>query len=117
MCARTTPAPRRRRSTRNIRARWTCGTSRQPLFVTNLQHREEGLLRDFHRADALHALLAFLLLLEQLALARDVAAVALGEHVLAQRLDRFARDDAGADRRLDGDLEHLPRDQLAHLRR
>jgi hypothetical protein len=42
----------------------------------------------------LHALLAFLLLLEQLALARDVAAVALGEHVLAQRLDRLARDDA-----------------------
>src|SRR5687768_18107711 len=53
---------------------------------------------------------------QQLALAADVAAVALGEDVLAQRLDRLAGDDAPADRRLDGDLEHLARDQLAHLR-
>ena len=45
------------------------------------------------RCRLLHALLARLLLLEQLLLARDVAAVALGEHVLAQRLDRLARDD------------------------
>ena len=52
-------------------------------------------------ADLLHALLAGLLLLEQLALARDVAAVALREHVLAARLDRLARDDPCADRGLD----------------
>ena len=37
-------------------------------------------------ADLLHALLARLLLLERLALTRDVAAVALGQHVLAQAL-------------------------------
>src|SRR5712691_12712916 len=70
------------------------------VFRSHLQHREERFLRDFHFADALHALLACLLLLEQLALARDVAAVALGEHVLAQRLHRFAGDDAAADGRL-----------------
>ena len=45
--------------------------------------------------DALHALLAFLLLLEQLALAGDVATVALGQHVLAHRADRLAGDDVG----------------------
>ena len=53
----------------------------------------------------LHPLLAFLLLLEQLALARDVAAVALGGHVLAQRLDGLAGDDLAADRGLERDLE------------
>ena len=56
-------------------------------LLADLQHGQEGFLRDLDRADLLHALLAFLLLLEQLALARDVAAVALGDDVLAQRLD------------------------------
>jgi hypothetical protein len=54
----------------------------------------------------------FFLLVQQLALARDIAAIAFGGHVLAQRADRFARDDASADGRLDGDLEHLPRNQI-----
>src|SRR3546814_2125349 len=40
------------------------------LFVL-LQHRQEGLLRDLHAADLLHPLLAFLLLLQQLLLARS----------------------------------------------
>src|SRR5947209_20326467 len=83
----------------------------------HFQHGQERFLRDLDLADTLHPLLAFLLLLEQLALARDVAAVALGEHVLAQRLHRLARDDAAADRRLDRHLEHLARNELAHLRR
>src|SRR5919112_1581987 len=68
-------------------------------------------------AGALHPFLAFLLLLEQLPLARDVAAVALRQDVLPQRLHGFPRNHAAADRRLDRDLEHLARDQLAHLRR
>src|SRR5688572_26349134 len=80
-----------------------------------LQHGQEGLLRDLHPANLLHPLLALLLLLEELLLAGGVAAVALGQHVLAHRLDRGARDDLGADRGLDGHVEHLPRDQLAHL--
>src|SRR5437764_4508720 len=67
---------------------------------SHFQHRQERFLRDLDLADALHSLLAFLLLLEQLPLARDVAAVAFGEHVLAQRLHRLARDDAAPDRRL-----------------
>src|SRR5262245_43847577 len=85
-------------------------------FGSHLQDGEKRFLRNLHLADLLHPLLALFLLLEQLALARDVAAVTLGEHVLAQRLDRLAGDDPAADRRLDRDLEHLPRDQLAHLR-
>ena len=52
-----------------------------------------------------------------LRLRRDVAAVALGGHVLAQRADRLARDDAAADRRLDRDLEQLARDQVLQLAR
>src|SRR5437660_2271588 len=78
--------------------------SHQPsavVFRVHLQHRQERFLRDLDLADPLHPLLAFLLLLEHLALACHVAAVALGEHILAQRLHRLARDDAAADRRLD----------------
>src|ERR1700730_9067076 len=81
------------------------------IVGSHLEHREECLLGDFDAADALHALLAFLLLFEQLALARDVAAVALREHVLAHRLDGLAGDDAAANRRLDRHLEHLARNQ------
>src|SRR5262249_42239922 len=62
--------------------------------------------------DLLHPLLARLLLLEQLALAGDVTPVALREHVLALRLHRLARNDARADRRLDGDVEELAWDLL-----
>src|SRR5215208_2586937 len=80
----------------------------------DLEHGEEGLLRQLDRADCLHAALSFLLLLEELLLARDVAAVALGGDVLADRLDRGARDDPAADRRLDRDVEHLPRHDVLH---
>src|SRR5687767_3491453 len=62
-------------------------TAARNSTVTSLQHRQEGFLRDFDGADLLHALFSFFLLFEQLALARDVAAVALRQHVLAQRLD------------------------------
>src|SRR3972149_3807415 len=53
--------------------------------------RQEGGLRDLDVAVLAHPLLAFLLLVEKLALARHVAAVALGGDVLAQRRDRLAR--------------------------
>ena len=80
------PSPSSESTARNA----SCGTSTVPID--------------------LHALLALLLLLEQLALARDVAAVALGQHVLALGLDRLARDDARADRGLDRHVEDLARD-------
>ena len=49
----------------------------------HLKNREKRLLRNLDRPHLLHSLFSFLLLLEQLALSRDVAAVALGENVLA----------------------------------
>src|SRR6267378_4483140 len=64
------------------------------IGLSALQDRQERLLRHLDLADLLHALLALLLLLEQLALPRDVAAVALGGDVLAHGLDGLARDDA-----------------------
>src|SRR6266498_5299664 len=75
-----------------------------------LEHRQEGLLRNLDLSDLFHALLPFLLFLEQFALARDIAAVALGGDVLAHRLHGLAGDDPAADRRLDGHLVELPRD-------
>src|SRR5207253_7636769 len=84
--------------------------------VARAQDGEERLLRDLDLADHLHALLAGLLLLQELALARDVAAVALGDDVLAQRLDRLARDDLPADRGLDRNVELLARDEPTELR-
>src|SRR5438309_1273377 len=83
--------------------------------LVNLQDRQKRFLRDLHRAHLLHALLSLFLLLEQLALARHVAAVALRRDVLAQRADRLPCDHLRADRGLDHDLEQLPRDQLAQL--
>src|ERR1043166_5433021 len=81
----------------------------------HLERRDEGLLRNIDLAELAHALFAFLLLLEQLALARGIAPVAFGGHVLAERAHGLARDDAAADRRLDWNLEHGRRDQLFEL--
>src|SRR5260221_11298644 len=88
-----------------------CSSMLGSLFAADLQHGQEGFLRYFHRADLLHALLASLLFLEKFAFARDVAAVALGEHILAQRLDRGAGDDVRANRGLTCPFTHLPRHQ------
>src|SRR5579875_1685427 len=79
--------------------------------------KQERLLRDVDPADRLHPALALLLPLQQLALARDVTAIALGQHVLAQRADVLPGDDPGADRGLDGHLELLARDQFLQPRR
>src|SRR4051812_24586999 len=83
------------------------------LGLADLEHREEGVLGHLDAPDLLHALLALLLALEQLALAADVAAVALGGHVLAVGLDRLARDDVRADGGLDRHVVLLARDARA----
>src|SRR5215213_6043139 len=84
-------------------------------LLSNRQHRHKRLLRDLDRAHPLHALLPLGLLLEQLALAADVAAIALGQNVLAHRADRLASDDLAAVSVLDRYFEELARDQLAQL--
>src|SRR2546421_12012139 len=86
-----------------------------PCSVAQAQGRDEGLLAHLDPPDVLHPPLAFLLLLEELALARHVAAVALGHDILALGLHRLAGDDATTDGGLDRDVEQLPRNQLAQL--
>src|ERR1019366_6654292 len=76
---------------------------------------DERLLGYLDPPDRLHPLLAFLLLLQELAFAGDVPAVALGQDVLPLGLDRLAGDDAPTDRRLDWHVEQLAGDQLAEL--
>ena len=71
-------------------------------LAADLQDAEKGFLWNLDAAYTLHATLALGLLLQQFSLAGDVAAIALGQHVLAQRLDRLARYDAAADGRLIG---------------
>src|SRR6185369_9787570 len=78
------------------------------LFI-DFQNGEEGFLRDLDAANFLHPLLAFFLLLEQLAFARDVAAVTLRNHVLAERLHRLTRDHFVPYRGLNRHLERLSR--------
>src|SRR5664279_3509601 len=74
------------------------------------QRSDERLLRHLDPADHLHPLLAFLLLLQQLALPGDVAAVALGQHVLAHRPNGLAGNHSRSDSCLDRHLELLPGD-------
>src|SRR5436305_2492682 len=98
------------------RRRWPSPSSANCSLFAYLQNCEERFLRTHDAADRLHPLLAGLLLLEQLLLAGHVAAVAFGQHVLAQRLDCFARDDLRTDRGLHRHVEHLPWNERAHLR-
>src|SRR6266446_9202923 len=118
-CTRTSrSAPRhpgraqRRSVRRQIASR---APSALPAPLPDVEHGEERLLRHLDGTDLLHPLLPLLLVLEQLALARDVAAVALREHVLAARLHGLTRDYARSDRRLDRHIEHLARNLLAQL--
>ena len=74
---------------------------------------QEGFLGDVYAAYPLHALLAFLLLFEELALAGDVAAIAFGEDVFAHGGDVFAGDHAAADGGLERDFEHLAGNQFS----
>ena len=71
-------------------------------------------MRDFDAADLFHPFFARFLFFQQFAFARDVAAVAFGQHVFAQGFHGGAGDDLVANRRLDGDFKHLPRDEFAH---
>ena len=79
-------------------------------FRVGFQHRQKGALGDGDVADHLHPLLALLLLFQEFPLPGDVAAVALGDHVLPEGGDGGPGDDLAADRPLDRDLEHLAGD-------
>src|SRR4029077_7049749 len=81
----------------------------------DLERRDEGFLRDVDLAELAHALLAFLLLVQELALAGHVAAIAFGGDVLAEGAHGLARDDLAADRGLDRHLEHVRGNELLEL--
>src|SRR5262249_14315795 len=82
------------------------------LVGVHLQRGDEGFLRDLHLSELAHPLLSFLLLVEELALTGDVAAVAFRGDVFAQRTDRLARNHLAADRRLDRNLEEVARNEV-----
>ena len=69
-------------------------------------------MRYFHIANLLHAFLASLLLLQQLALTAHVTTVALGGYVLAHLLDGLTGNDLGTDGCLYGNVELLAGDEL-----
>ena len=71
---------------------------------------------DVDLADSLHAPLAFLLLFEEFAFARNIAAVTFGENVFAHGGNGFACDDAAANGGLDRNFKHLARNELAEAR-
>ena len=85
------------------------------VAAVQFEHGGEGFAGEGDGAELAHLLFAFLLLFEQLFLSGDVAAVALGENVLAHRLYGLACDDLAADGRLNGHLEQLTRDVLLEL--
>src|SRR5262245_49059168 len=81
----------------------------------NLQYVEKGFLRNVYFADALHAALTFFLFFQQFAFTRDIAAVALGENILADGGDGLPRDHSIANRRLNGNFKHLAWNEFLHF--
>ena len=84
-------------------------------IAVQFEHSHEGFGGDLDGAQIPHLLFSFLLLLQQLFLAGNVAAVALGQNILSHGLYRFPGDDAPADGRLDGDLKELAGDIILQL--
>src|SRR5437868_6884671 len=99
---------RRSESCRSARRRRKLKTCRR-LVIVHLERGDEGFLRNLHLAELAHLLLALFLLVQQLALAADVAAITFGGDVLAQRRQRLTGDHLAADGSLDRDLEHVAR--------
>src|SRR5689334_14785241 len=80
------------------------------------QHFNESLLRNVDGAERLHALLAFLLFLEQLPFARDITAITFGGHIFSKCTDGFTRNNLSANRGLDRHLILLMRNNLFQFR-
>ena len=86
---------------------YACRACAACSIAVKFEDGKEGFLRHLHVADLLHAFLASLLLLEQFALAADVASVTFGSDVLADLLDGLAGDNLASDCGLYGDVELL----------
>ncbi len=81
----------------------------------HLQRGDEGFLRDVDLAELAHLLLAFLLLLQKLAFARDVAAVAFRGDVLGQKARTVSRAMAPILRRLSEKRGRKVRPSIEHF--
>src|SRR5665213_886680 len=93
-------------------------TKSETWFLSiHFQRGDERFLRNVDLAELPHLLFAFLLLVEQLAFARGVAAVTFGGDVFAEGAHGLARDDFAADGGLDRHDEHVWRNQLLQLLR
>ena len=75
------------------------------VVAVELQHSGKGFTGQGDAAELAHLLFALLLLFQQFLLAGDIAAVALGQHVLAHGLDGLAGNDLAADGGLHRDLK------------
>src|SRR5436190_12334657 len=83
-------------------SRRTQNGSEETMWRSCFKNFDKGFLWNVDGAEGFHALFPFLLFLEQLAFAGDVAAVAFGGDIFAQGADGFAGDDLAADGPLDG---------------
>jgi hypothetical protein len=83
---------------------WTLRTCEQSLALLLGEEALERRVVNDNVAHGAQALPARLLLLQQLAAARDVTGVELGEDVLSERLERLTGDDTLASRSLDDNL-------------
>src|SRR5699024_12339997 len=81
------------------------------------QCSHECFLWNVDRTDSLHALLTSLLLFQKLALTRNIAAVALRQHVLTHSANILTADDFRANGRLNRNPEMLTRNQFLQLLR
>ena len=88
---------------------------RNCLLFVQFEDRHKRLGGQLNTAQAPHLLLALLLFFQQLFLSCDVAAVALGQHVLAHGPDSFTGDDLAADGGLNGHLKELAGDVVLEL--
>src|SRR5687767_7725195 len=85
------------------------------ILAVGFQNLDEGIRWDRNAADLFHLLFALLLLVEELALAADVTAIALRSDVLAHFADVVAGDHLATNGGLHRDLEHLRRDDVGEL--
>src|SRR4029077_5757054 len=85
------------------------------LIIIHLKRGDEGFLGNLDFAELAHLLLALFLLVEELALAADIAAIAFRRHVFSQRGKRLTGDHLAANGGLDRNLEHVARDQVFQL--
>src|SRR5690554_5558481 len=77
------------------------------LFILDLKYCQESFLRDFDVTHLLHAFFSCFLPFKQFLFTRNIATITLGQHILTQGLDVFARDDFGTNGGLNRDIKHL----------